>query len=293
LRPGAIRIRGTYADGREFHAVVEARPVDLPAIAQLWARARVSDLEDQLRLHSARHQAVKEEIVKLAIEHRLLTRFTAFVAIDEEVLSRGGELREVTQPVHMPAEWQMDLDQSMTLRLGAMPAMAGSTMAAMDGAVGMRFGRSPRSPEAMPPRVSRRLKGAVPSGSAPEDFHDLSPDDRRKVVEAARQLRQAIESARAALARGDVPRPSDIEAARATLLRLLTESGLGAVWIKLQRFLRSAALELVAALSSGAPAVSIAALFETHRSAFDEATEEAERNETGGMPGWRFWERKV
>ena len=286
LPAAEVSVRGTWADGSAFHAVVQARRVDLPAIPQLWARARVSDLEDQYRLQPARQQDVKDQIVKLAVAHCLLTRFTAFVACDEEIINRGGDLRQVTQPVHMPAEWEMPLDGFAAMRVGAMPAMESSPLAAMSFSRDMALPRD----EALRGRIARSRGLGAPSGGAPASGRGISRDDRRKAVEALQRLSRTIDAARAALARGEVPSPSEIEAARATLLRLLTESGLGAVWIKLQRFLRSSALELVAALSSGAPVASIAALFDRHRSAFDEATKES-GGDGGGKAGWRFWEK--
>lgn len=106
-KAGKVRVRGTYSDGKKFEARLE--PQDAPglgALAHLWARARVTDLEDRFRAGPGEQTAVRAEIVALAIQHTLLTRFTAFVVVDEsEVVNRTGARREVVQPVEQPARW--------------------------------------------------------------------------------------------------------------------------------------------------------------------------------------------
>src|SRR5205814_9884793 len=78
----------------------------------LWARARVTDLEDRFRLETGEQDKIRKEIIALAIDHTLLTRFTSFVVVDEsEIVNKGGEGHKVVQPVHMPAQWEMELDE--------------------------------------------------------------------------------------------------------------------------------------------------------------------------------------
>ncbi len=110
VKPGtSVTIKGRYADGKPFETKVKAKAIDLPAIGHLWARVRVADLEDRYRLEPANQAAIQKEIVALAVAHTLLTRFTAFVVVDEkEIVNKGGEGRTVVQPVHMPALWEME-----------------------------------------------------------------------------------------------------------------------------------------------------------------------------------------
>jgi Ca-activated chloride channel family protein len=107
---GSVRVRGRLADGGVFDQTVKVREIALPAIAHLWARARVTDLEDRFRLG----HDVKNEIVELAVRHTLLTRFTAFVVVDEaEIVNRTGEVRKVVQPVEQPDRWELDSQDVM------------------------------------------------------------------------------------------------------------------------------------------------------------------------------------
>ncbi len=76
----------------------ESRPE--PAIATVWARARIADLSRaQLRGETP---ALRAEIVRLALAHRLMTRYTAFVAVDTSRITTGGAATRVDVPVEVP-----------------------------------------------------------------------------------------------------------------------------------------------------------------------------------------------
>jgi Ca-activated chloride channel family protein len=105
---GAIRLRGKMS-GREFTREIR---VDLPAtqsqhdvLATLWARNKVEDLMSQdwggVQSGSPRSD-VKEAIVQLGLEYKLMTQFTSFVAVEESVVTEGGVPRRIEVPVEMP-----------------------------------------------------------------------------------------------------------------------------------------------------------------------------------------------
>lgn len=107
-RPGAaLELRGRLPAGDEFVlrvALDSARPG--AALAQSWARAHIRDLEDRYAAAGASDRAALERtIVAVSLRHRVLSRFTAFVAVDREVVRPGGELRAIAQPVERPAGW--------------------------------------------------------------------------------------------------------------------------------------------------------------------------------------------
>ncbi len=59
----------------------------------LWARSRITDLE---RLNLAGESADnREKIIALALEHKLVTRFTSFVAVDETIVPNDGKKPQV------------------------------------------------------------------------------------------------------------------------------------------------------------------------------------------------------
>src|SRR5947199_7035351 len=47
---GRVQIKAKWSDGRSYEEIVEGRATPLAAVAQIWARARVTDLEDRFRL---------------------------------------------------------------------------------------------------------------------------------------------------------------------------------------------------------------------------------------------------
>jgi len=106
--PGVIRLRGKMG-GRDFTREIR---VNLPAsqpdngmLATLWARRRVEDLmsQDFAGLQrGAMSDDLKQQITKLGIEYRIMTPFTSFVAVEEKVITDGGEPRRVEVPVEMP-----------------------------------------------------------------------------------------------------------------------------------------------------------------------------------------------
>jgi Ca-activated chloride channel family protein len=101
----ATRIEITGHTGRgAWHHAVDLRPADArnenQALRALWARKWVEVLEDELHLGGGK--PVEEAITDLGLFYNLLTSFTSFVAIDSEVVNRGGAQETVRQPLPMP-----------------------------------------------------------------------------------------------------------------------------------------------------------------------------------------------
>jgi Ca-activated chloride channel family protein len=92
------------ASGRPIElAMGECRRVAFP-LGALWARERVAWLEDCLVMEPAREAELRAEVLAVALEHKIASRFTAFVAIEERVLHTG-ERVTVVQPVELPQAW--------------------------------------------------------------------------------------------------------------------------------------------------------------------------------------------
>ena len=129
---GALIVRGRLASGEPWSATVPAAPGGDPVLTPVWARARIRDLEDSWAIGDGSADLVERQIVELSLRHGVLSRFTAFVAVDSRVVREGGELRRVTQPVELPAGWApppappMDLPRPMMAAGTAMAARVGS-----------------------------------------------------------------------------------------------------------------------------------------------------------------------
>jgi len=122
---GTIRLKGKMG-GSDF---VREIPVELPetmalhdVLAPLWARARVDNLmnEDYAGVQSGNMRAdLKDTITQLGIEYRLMTQFTSFVAVEEMVVTDGGQPRRIDVPVETPQgmKGETDLEESTALNI--------------------------------------------------------------------------------------------------------------------------------------------------------------------------------
>lgn len=96
---GPVTVRGR-AGSRRYEEVVDITVVDEgDAIGSVWARQQVKSLERE-QLHGEIPEVV-EEITDLALEYRLLTRYTSFVAVEYRVRNTGG-LETLVQPNQVP-----------------------------------------------------------------------------------------------------------------------------------------------------------------------------------------------
>src|SRR6266545_2268640 len=113
---GALILRGTTRDGRDWATTVPARVADadpavdtdgprtVAAVTALWARAHLRDLEDRYVVGIAAPADLERRIVETSLRFGVLCRFTAYVAVDPRV-TEGGEVHRVVQPVELPAGW--------------------------------------------------------------------------------------------------------------------------------------------------------------------------------------------
>jgi Ca-activated chloride channel family protein len=106
-KKGTVKIKGTLPNGKTFEEKVSATAVKVKAISQLWAKSRITDMEDQMRMNPKYLSTLRKDLIALSIEHCILTRFTAFVAVDHtEIANETGKRLEITQPVQEPAGWE-------------------------------------------------------------------------------------------------------------------------------------------------------------------------------------------
>jgi Ca-activated chloride channel family protein len=94
--------------GRDF---VREIPVDFSSteshdvLATLWARTRVDELMSR-DFNGAQQGTmkddVKQSIIQLGLDYRLMTQFTSFVAVEEMIVTDGGKPRRVDVPVEVP-----------------------------------------------------------------------------------------------------------------------------------------------------------------------------------------------
>ena len=101
-----VRIKGKLKDGGDFCEQLKVARRGLEAVSRLWAKRVISDLEDRYRNSYENQQEIHRAIVDLSIEYSVLSRLTAFTAIDEQKIDTVDQgLRQAVQPVHTPQAW--------------------------------------------------------------------------------------------------------------------------------------------------------------------------------------------
>jgi len=135
-RPDAgVTVRGRRAEEPFESALAPATPSPAAGLARLWARRKIDALEAAMREPGAAREALRAEIVALAIEHSLATRHTSFVAIEERPSAAGPPDATRQVATLRPAGWTLggELPQGGTeatrlLGLGLAAALAGGVL---------------------------------------------------------------------------------------------------------------------------------------------------------------------
>ena len=74
-------------------------------LGALWARDRVAYLEDRLVLRPFEEEAIRPEVLRIALMFQIASKYTAFVAVDRRTVVVG-ERVEVVQPAELAMGWQ-------------------------------------------------------------------------------------------------------------------------------------------------------------------------------------------
>ncbi len=102
-RTGKLHITGIAAGGTRYQHTfnLNFESTGNPAIAQLWGRSRIKDLMNQMV--SGETKVSVEEVTDTALTYQLLSQYTAFVAVSDDIQvdSTQGSV-SVQVPVEMP-----------------------------------------------------------------------------------------------------------------------------------------------------------------------------------------------
>lgn len=110
---------GKAAGNLVIEGEIDGRPwtVNLPldqamnaeGISKLWARRKIDDAEVELTLGKISQDAADARVLRLALEHHLVSRLTSLVAVDK-TLSRPANtpLTRADIPLQLPAGWDYD-----------------------------------------------------------------------------------------------------------------------------------------------------------------------------------------
>lgn len=110
LKPGEGTITLTgFAAGKPYkqtlHVTFPERNPANEVLGSIWARAKVDRLmaEDWFGAQGGSvNKELKEEIIKVALDHHIMTQYTSFVAVEEKSVTKGGPPTTIPVPVEMP-----------------------------------------------------------------------------------------------------------------------------------------------------------------------------------------------
>lgn len=98
---GVVTIRGMQgSEVFESRIQLPTEMEERPGLVLLWARRMIRHLEDQEAFFEA--PGVREHVLEIALRHRLLTRHTSFVAVEETIVNPGGTGQVREQPSPLP-----------------------------------------------------------------------------------------------------------------------------------------------------------------------------------------------
>jgi Ca-activated chloride channel family protein len=166
---GAVVVHGLDAEGRPWSAEVQAWRDRKAPLAAIWARGRVRGLEDRYVIGGtdADRAKLEHEIVETSLRFGVLSRFTAFVAVDaSEVVNEGGRRKQLVQPVEAPAGWGQYESPSMQTASGAGAGAARGLCSAAPASIGYSASDTDTDEADASPRFRSRFSRSAPARSA-------------------------------------------------------------------------------------------------------------------------------
>jgi Ca-activated chloride channel family protein len=104
---GTIEITGTMGGGEEYKQVIQVADAKSQesnsALPYLWARSRVEQLMDYgIQGDENDMKGVQKEVTQIGLDYSMLTQYTSFIAVTEEVRNTGDAAKDVDQPLPLP-----------------------------------------------------------------------------------------------------------------------------------------------------------------------------------------------
>jgi Ca-activated chloride channel homolog len=163
---GTITVRGATADGAPFEAAVAAITGGTPASTANWACSHLRDLEDRYAglpgYDAAELGRLERQITDVSLRYGVLCRFTAFIAVDSRVITDGGVPHRVTQPVELPAGWDLAARRPAFAALGGSQSTPG-----VQGQGRLYGGLGGAGPRGTRPSAPRPYGASAPHGPRP------------------------------------------------------------------------------------------------------------------------------
>ena len=106
---GSLQIKGRIGDRPWSVTLPLANAAEGKGLSKLWARREIGDAEVARTTRQLTPEEADKAILRLALEHRLVTRLTSLVAVDETPRRpEGARLKLSELPINLPAGWDFE-----------------------------------------------------------------------------------------------------------------------------------------------------------------------------------------
>jgi Ca-activated chloride channel homolog len=106
---GSLEIKGRIGDRPWTVTLPLANAAEGKGLSKLWARRKISDAEVARNMRQVSPEESDKTILKLALEHQLVSRLTSLVAVDKTPSRPAGEPLKLTDlPINLPAGWDFE-----------------------------------------------------------------------------------------------------------------------------------------------------------------------------------------
>ncbi|HEV7878336.1 marine proteobacterial sortase target protein [Bradyrhizobium sp.] len=104
---GSVEIKGRIGDRPWVVTLPLAGAAEGKGLSKLWARRMITDAEVARTLRKITPADADNAILRLALDHQLVTRLTGLVAVDKTPSRPDGEPLKLTElPLNLPAGWE-------------------------------------------------------------------------------------------------------------------------------------------------------------------------------------------
>jgi Ca-activated chloride channel family protein len=105
---GTLRLQGRLGAAPWSAALDLASAVDGPGVEKLWARAKIGAIEEW-RYRGAAQDDIDAELLKVALQHHLVSRLSSLVAVDVTPSRPADEsLFQADVPTNLPHGWDFE-----------------------------------------------------------------------------------------------------------------------------------------------------------------------------------------
>ncbi|MFP4355051.1 MAG: VIT domain-containing protein [Phycisphaerae bacterium] len=187
---GTITLTGRSADGkftRKLQVTLPAKDGSNPVLAQQWARSKVEYLmgTDLRGIQQGNpDEKVKDQIIALGSEFGIMTRYTSFVAVEEQTVTIAGQPRRVDVPVELPEGVSYEGIFGDAGGQGGGPGGPGvmprRERAARSGAAGVAPAARPNTPAAQTKQMAEAAKPDSDRVDGADDKAAKPTDEQRK-----------------------------------------------------------------------------------------------------------------